>query len=83
MLRAYDKPRLQGVRIGYKIFAVDVTYTFEPIQSGTRLQYECQLTYSNWVARWMGYLFGWLTRKISVKQMTMLKDWQNEHHEFD
>ncbi|MFY0545393.1 SRPBCC family protein [Brevibacillus sp. H7] len=69
----YDKPRLIGVRIGNKMFAVDVYYRFEPIQTGTRLQYECHLTYSNWFAKFMGRMFGWLTRRILTKQMTMLK----------
>jgi uncharacterized protein YndB with AHSA1/START domain len=70
---AYEKPRLLGVRIGNRMFSVDVFYQFEAIAEGTRLKYECRLTYHNVVAKMMGIMFGWLSKRILVKQMTALK----------
>ncbi|WP_052807167.1 SRPBCC family protein [Risungbinella massiliensis] len=70
---AYDKPRLLGIRIGNTMFQVEVYYRFEPITTGTRLCYECNLFYQNWLAQTIGKLFEWLNRRILTKQLNALK----------
>lgn len=70
---AYDKPRLLGIRIGNNMFQVEVYYRFAPIATGTRLLYECNILYKNWLSRSIGKLFEWLNRRILTKQMNALK----------
>ncbi|MDF2646679.1 MAG: hypothetical protein K0Q73_2484 [Paenibacillus sp.] len=70
---AYEKPRLLGVKLFNKMFSVDVRYRFTEISGGTRMQYDCELTFHHWIARLMGSLFGWFTKRIFRKQMQAFK----------
>jgi uncharacterized protein YndB with AHSA1/START domain len=71
---AYQKPKHLAVRIGNKHFAVDVDYRFTPTADGTRLDYACSMHNPGLLARVMGFLFGWLTRRILRKHMTKFKE---------
>jgi uncharacterized protein YndB with AHSA1/START domain len=71
---AYQKPHLLGVRIGNKHFAVDVHYRFAAVTGGTRLDYSCDLHKTSLLTWVMGFLFGWLTKRILRKQMRKFKE---------
>jgi uncharacterized protein YndB with AHSA1/START domain len=71
---AYEKPSLLGVRLSPPMFTVDVYYRLSTIENGTRLHYECMLTYHNWFAKLIGSVFSWFSKKILHKQMNSLKE---------
>ncbi len=71
----YEKPRHLSVQIfREKCFTVTVDYRLQPTEAGTLLEYECRLAFGNIFYRVMGYLFGWLTKRILKKQMAKLKE---------
>lgn len=70
---AYERPRRLGMRIGNAMFSVQVDYRFSTEGGGTRLDYRAGIATHNWFAKAMGFLFGWLTRRILRKQMAKLK----------
>jgi carbon monoxide dehydrogenase subunit G len=70
---AYEKPHLLGVRVGNKMFSFDTYYRLAEQPGGTRLNYESQFVSASSLAKFMGKLFGWFTRKLVVKQMAALK----------
>lgn len=70
---AYAKPKHLGVRIFNKHFSVQVDYRFTPVADGTRLDYSADITFFNWFARILGFLFGLFMRRILKKQMAKLK----------
>jgi carbon monoxide dehydrogenase subunit G len=71
---AYDKPNHLGVRVGNRQFTVLVDYRFASTDSGTRLNYTADLRFHTVIARVMGVLFSWFTRRILDQQMKRLKD---------
>ena len=70
---AYDKPHHLAVRVGNQQFTVDVDYRFTSTGKGTRLNYAADLRFHTFIARVMGVLFSWFTRRILDKQMKRLK----------
>lgn len=69
----YDKPRLLGIKLEHKMFAMNTYYWLETIENGVRVHCECHVAAFNWFSKWMGYLFRRLTRRILIKQLSMLK----------
>ncbi|TCP61537.1 SRPBCC family protein [Baia soyae] len=71
---AYEKPKLLSIRLGNKMFSVDVTYQLSETPNGTRLHYTCTQTFHTFLARVMGTLFSGFMKKIFQKQMKALKE---------
>jgi uncharacterized protein YndB with AHSA1/START domain len=69
----YQKPCLLGVRVGNRMFTVHTVYRLTPIPTGTRLVYECEMTFHTGVAKVMGRLFGWFSKLLVRKLMKSLK----------
>lgn len=70
---AYEPQRRLAVRIAGKGFGVDVDYRLTPIDAGTRLDFTCDVTMTNWFTRLMGKLAAGMNRRIMDKQMAKLK----------
>ncbi len=70
---AYSRPHRLAVKLWSRHLAVDVDYLLHAEAEGTRLDYSADMKHGSGVARVMGTLFGWLTRRILVKQMSELK----------
>ncbi|WP_408010556.1 SRPBCC family protein [Pseudalkalibacillus sp. A8] len=71
---AYDRPDSIAVKIGNQSFAVSVYYQLSETTNGTRLNYRAEMGTANTFTKIMGFLFGWLTKRILHKQMTRLKE---------
>ncbi|WP_221563570.1 SRPBCC family protein [Alkalihalobacillus sp. TS-13] len=70
---AYDRPDLIAVKIGNQSFAVNANYELNETLQGTRLDYRAEMGTANTFTKIMGFMFGWLTKRILHKQMTSLK----------
>jgi uncharacterized protein YndB with AHSA1/START domain len=70
---AYEKPRHLAVRIGNEKFQVEVDYRLADLGGRTRLDYSATLARTTPVAWITSVAFGWLTRRIAVKQTSKLK----------
>lgn len=71
---AYQKPNLLSIRLGNKMFSVDVTYRLSEIPNGTRFDYTCQQTYHSFLAQMLGTLFSGFMKRVFRKQMRKLKE---------
>src|SRR5262249_31843191 len=69
----YDKPSHLGVKIHCDHFSVQVNYRFSRIPTGTRLDYEAEIMPANFLTRVMLFLFGWLAKGVTKKQLDKLK----------
>lgn len=70
---AYEAPYLLGVRLFDDNFAVDVTYRLTADGDKTTLDYRADVTLKSVIARIMGTLFGWLTKRLIRQLMGNLK----------
>lgn len=71
---AYQKPNLLSIRLGNKMFSVDVTYRLSKIPNGTHIDYICKQTFHSLIARITGTLFSGFMNRVFRKQMTKLKE---------
>ena len=72
-ITAWEAPAHLGLSLGDRHFTTHVDYRFTAEEGATRLDYSCRVELHNLLARIMGRLFGWLTRRIVRKQMAKLK----------
>lgn len=71
---AYDRPHHLAITLGSKQFTMRVDYRFTSTgPADTRLDYAAEMIQAVPLARVMGVLFSWLTRRILDKQMARLK----------
>ena len=70
---AYEPQRRLAVRIAGTGFGVDVDYRLTPVGAGTRLEFTCDMTMSNWFFRIMAKLAAGMNHRIIDKQMAKLK----------
>ncbi|GBF25097.1 hypothetical protein MnTg02_00126 [bacterium MnTg02] len=70
---AYEAPYLLGVRLFDDNFAVDMTYRLTGDGDKTTLDYRADVTLNSVIARIMGTLFGWLTKRLVRQLMDNLK----------
>ena len=71
---SYSRPHRLAVKLWSQHFSVNVDYLLHPEDGGTRLDYKADMNYTSRIATVMGRLFGWLTRRILVRQMNELKN---------
>lgn len=71
---AYEKPRLNAVRLTHPMFSMENEYRLQETEGGTRVEYVCRTVFSSGVAKVMGFFFGWLTKKIARDHMQRLQE---------
>ncbi|WP_142288188.1 SRPBCC family protein [Bacillus sp. EAC] len=71
---SYKRPKELGLRLMHSSFTVDVYYRFSSVEKNqTRLDYECKLVLHSFLARSMGFIFNWFSKRMLSKQMAELK----------
>ena len=71
---AYEPQRLLGVRLGdERNFSTNVTYRLSQENTGTRLDYACDVHLISWLARIMILIGGPMMRRIVKRHMANLK----------
>lgn len=71
---SYNRPKELGIRLKHSSFQVDVYYYFTSVETNqTRLDYECKVEMYSSIAKVMGFLFSWFTKRILTKQLNDLK----------
>ncbi|MGI9387107.1 MAG: SRPBCC family protein [Methyloligellaceae bacterium] len=70
---AHEPPYLLGIRLFDDSFAVDVIYRLTSDGDKTTLDYRADVALKSLMARIMGRLFGWLTKRLIRQLMGNLK----------
>jgi len=69
----YEKPRLMGLRFTVGGFSVEEYYRFEPVQNGTRFNFESNYTFATPLSRLRRYFFARSAKRNIATQIRNLK----------
>jgi len=73
---SYNRPKELGIRLKHSSFQVDVYYRFSSVETDqTRLDFECNVEMYSSMAKMVGFLYSWFTKRILIKQMNDLKEY--------
>jgi uncharacterized protein YndB with AHSA1/START domain len=72
-ITALEKPRLLGLLLRGTHLTSYIDYRLQSEDGGTLVKFASTLVFGSLLARVMGLLFGWLTRRLARKQLAKLK----------